>query len=146
MWLVVKQEHLPLATEIFADSGVQITVEERKHLGAALGTSSFIKAYVKENVQEWVGEIIARLSSIASSQPHAAYAALSHSLFGKWTYLMRTQPDIGDLLEPLEEAIRHSLLPALTERTGLKEILSNYLHVWIMNPTKCATIYHDNSL
>ena len=59
MWLVVKQEHLPLATEIFADSGVQITVEERRHLGAALGTSSFIKAYVKENVQEWVGEIIA---------------------------------------------------------------------------------------
>ena len=50
-WLVVKQEHLPLATEIFADSGVQITVEERRHLGAALGTSSFIKAYA-EKVQE----------------------------------------------------------------------------------------------
>lgn len=43
-WLVVKQEHLPLATEIFADPGVQITVEGRRHLGVALGTSSFIKA------------------------------------------------------------------------------------------------------
>lgn len=56
---------------------------------------------VKEKVQEWVGEI-ARLSSIASTQPHAAYAALSHDLFSKWTYLMRTQPDISDFLEPLQ--------------------------------------------
>ena len=84
MWLVVKQEHLPLSTEICADSGVQITVEGRRHLGATLGKGSFTEAYVKE---EWVGEI-ARLSSIASSQPHAAYAVLSHGLFSKWTYLL----------------------------------------------------------
>ena len=39
-WLVVKQEHLSLATELFADSRsrVQITVEGRRHLGTALGT------------------------------------------------------------------------------------------------------------
>ena len=105
----VKQEHLPLAT------GVQITVEGRRYLGTALGTGSFTEAYVKEQVQEWVGEI-ARLSSIGSSPPHAAYAALSHGLFSKWTYLMRTQPDISDLLKPPKEAIHHSLIPALTGR------------------------------
>ena len=37
-WLIVKQEHFALANEIFADLGVQITVDGRRHLGAALGT------------------------------------------------------------------------------------------------------------
>ena len=40
-WLIVKQEHLPLATELFADSGVQITVEGRRHLRAAFGDGVF---------------------------------------------------------------------------------------------------------
>ena len=86
-------------------------------------------------------------------QPHAAYAALSHGLFSKWTYLMKTQPDISDLLKPLEETIRHSLPPALTERTGLNDMKKKLIELparlgglGIMNPTKCATIYHNNSL
>ena len=151
-WLVVKQEHFPLATEIFADSGVCITVEGRRHLGAALGTSSFTEAYVNDKVQEWVGEVV-RLSSIAVSQPHAAYAALSHGLFSKWTYLMRTLPDISDLFEPLEESIRHNLLPALTGRTGLNDLERNLLELpaclgglGIMNPTKNAEVHHNSPL
>ena len=87
-----------------------------------MGTSSFIKAYVKEKVQKWVGDI-ARLSSIASNQPHAAYAALSDSLFGKWTYLMGTQPGISDLLEPLEEAICHKLPPCSNKLNDMKRNL-----------------------
>ena len=96
-WLIVKQEHLPLATELFADSGVQITVEGRRHLGAALGTESFTESYVKGKVQEWVEEVT-RLSEIATSQPHAAYAARTHGLLSKWTYLLRTVPDVSNLL------------------------------------------------
>ena len=42
-WLVVKQEY-SLATELFADSGVQTTVEGRRHLGTALGTRYFTEA------------------------------------------------------------------------------------------------------
>ena len=151
-WLVVKQEHFPLATEIFADSGVQITVEGRRHLGTALGTSSFTEAYVNDKVQEWVGEVV-RLSSIAVSQPHAAYAALSHGLFSKWTYLLRTLLDISDLFELLEESIRHNLLPALTGRTGLNNLERNLLELparlgglGIMNPTKNAEVHHNSSL
>ena len=37
-WLIMKQEHFALANEIFADLGVQITVDGRRHLGAALRT------------------------------------------------------------------------------------------------------------
>ena len=45
-WLVVKPEYLAQAKEIFADSGVQITSEGRRHLGAALGAKSFADACV----------------------------------------------------------------------------------------------------
>ena len=31
-WLIVKEEHFALANEIFADLGVQITVDGRRHL------------------------------------------------------------------------------------------------------------------
>lgn len=40
--------------KIFAESGVQITAEGRRHLGATLGTRSFAEAFVSNKVQEWV--------------------------------------------------------------------------------------------
>ena len=51
-WLVVKPEYLAQAKEIFADLGVQITSEGRRHLGAALGTKSFADAFVSKKVQD----------------------------------------------------------------------------------------------
>lgn len=76
-------------------------------------------------------------------------------LANELTYLMRTECDISDLLEPLEEAIRHSLLPALTGRTGLNDVEGNLIELpaslgglGIMNPTKCALpqqLYVNNS-
>ena len=103
-WLVVKPEHIAEAKVIFADSGVQITSEGRSHLGAALGTKSFTEAFVTKRVQDWVQEIDT-LSSIALSQPHAAFAALTHGLISKWNYLQRAMPDIGELFQPLEDAM-----------------------------------------
>ena len=84
-WLAVKEEHLPLTTDLFADSGVQFTVEGRRHLGAALGTNSSTKAYVSNKVQELVQEVD-HLSSFATSQLDAALAALTHSLISNWSF------------------------------------------------------------
>ena len=58
----------------------------------------------------WCDEI-KRLSEIADIYPHAAYAAFTHGLFGHWSYIMRTIPDIQDLLQPLEDAIHQHLIP-----------------------------------
>ena len=80
-----------------------------------MGDSSFVKEFVGEKVKEWV-EQIHRLSSIASTQPHAAYAGFVHGLVGRWTYLLCTVPDIGPLLLPLEEVIHQKFLPVLTGR------------------------------
>ena len=66
-------------------------------------------------MKKWVLEV-EKLSSIASTEPHMAYSAYTHGLASRWTYLSRTVPSIGPLLEPLEEAINLKFLPALTGR------------------------------
>ena len=45
----------------------------------------------------------------------ACYAAYTFRLKHRWTYFLRTLPDIRDLLEPLENAISQVLIPAITE-------------------------------
>ena len=108
------------AAELFQGTDVQITREGQRHLGAALGSQAFVETYVTGKVQEWVREV-EQLAAIARSQPHAAYAAMTHGLSSKWTYLSRTIPNISDLFQPLENAIRYKCLPALTGRSAFTE-------------------------
>ena len=99
-WLIVSEGNLEAATELFQGTGVSITEEGRRHLGAAIGTRSFVEGYVHHKVSNWVQEV-ERLSSIAATQPHAAYAAFTHGLTSKWTYLARTIPNLEELFKPL---------------------------------------------
>lgn len=94
-----------MAKKVFNGTGISVTVGEKRHLGAAIGTQAFVESYVMCRVSEWVNAI-EYLSTIAHTQPHAAYAAFTHGLMGKWNYLIRTIPNIGDLLKPLEAVIR----------------------------------------
>ena len=105
--LIVKERNLERAKQLFQGTGVIITPEGKR---SAIGSHSFVESYVEGKVSEWKREL-ERLSEIATTQPQAAYAALTHGLVSKWTYLARTTPNIDALLEPLEEAIRHKLLP-----------------------------------
>ena len=73
-YLVVKQEYEESAKTAFADTEVHITTQGKRHLGAALGFKTFTEEYVTEKVQKWTGDI-KNLAKIATSQPHAAYAA-----------------------------------------------------------------------
>ena len=114
-WLVTKEVHLSNAVNTFQDSHVNITAEGRPHLGAALGTQSYVSQFVNTKVQQWCNEL-KTLSSIASTQPHAAYAAFTHGVSSKWTHLIRTIPSISHLLQPLEDILRHQLIPNLTGR------------------------------
>ncbi len=120
-YLVVKEQHKERATSAFADTGVQITTKGKRHLGAAIRSHSFTKEYVTGTVEEWTQELES-LARVAVSQPHAAYAAFTHGLTGRWTYLLQTISDIQNLLLPLETAITHLLIPALS---GLPPILLN---------------------
>lgn len=56
-WLVVKPEKLNKANDVFAGTGINITTEGRKHLGAALGQRSYLEEYVGSKVKEWISEV-----------------------------------------------------------------------------------------
>ena len=100
---------------MFADTGMNITTEGKRHLGAVIGSRSYTEEYVACMVEKW-SEEIKKLAHIAQTQPHAAYSAYTQGLSSSWSYLSRTIPDIADLLKPLEETIQQHLIPALTGR------------------------------
>ena len=114
-WLMVKEEHLPRAERMFAETGVHITCMVRRHLGAALGTQSFVEEFVMEKVSAWKTELEC-LSPIARSEPHAAFSAFTHGLFGHWMYFLRTVEGLSSLMQPLKDTIRQRFLPVLTRR------------------------------
>ena len=93
-YLVVKEEYEASANEAFAATDVHVTTHGKRHLGAALGSKTFTEEYVNDKVQRWTKDIM-NLAEVASSQPHAAYV---HGLSNRWSYLLRTIPDIDDLL------------------------------------------------
>ena len=84
-------------------------------------SKSFVESNVQCKVNQWV-DTVKKLSDIARTQPHAAYSAFTHGLTSKWSYLMRTIPDISDLLIPLDEVINTHFIPALTGRDGISDL------------------------
>ena len=118
-WLIIKPEREQAAREVFRDTAINVTIEGHKPLGTALGSRSFLEEYVGEKVDKWVNEVT-KLADFAISQPQASYAAFTFGLRHRWTYFLRTLPDIAELLEPLERAINEVLIPAVTDHTVTK--------------------------
>ena len=101
------------AAEIFHNTKVQITPKAQRHLGAAISTPSFAEEYVALKVEKWSAEISA-LSSLAWSQPHAAYVAFVHGISAKWKYVMRTINNTSPLFQSLATVILQQFITALT--------------------------------
>ena len=64
-WLIVKPAYLSNAHALFDGTGVQITVEGKRHMGAALGSHLFAEQYVSEKVESW-SCCVGKLSDIRS--------------------------------------------------------------------------------
>ena len=91
---------------------LNITIEGKRHLGAAIGSSQFKTEYIDEKVKNWTSNI-ETLAEIGKSQPHAAYAAFIHGEQHKYTYFKRTIFDISENLKPLDNVINNKLIPSL---------------------------------
>ena len=115
-WIVTKEGNPENATSIFQNSNIHVTNEGRPYLGIPIGTQQFVQS----KVDQWVGEID-RLSTIARSQPQAAYAALTHGLSSQWLYFLRTIPNISHHMEHLEMSIRSQLIPAIANRSPIND-------------------------
>ena len=70
----------PLFTGSFAgrfeNTNVNITVQRKRHLGAAIGSRKYTEKYIGDKVKTWTQEVLL-LGEIATSQPHAPYSSLS---------------------------------------------------------------------
>jgi hypothetical protein len=143
-WLIVKEEHANAAEDHFRHTGIRMSIDGHRHLGAALGSRHFVNDFVRSKMAEWVTEV-KNLSDVALTHPQAAYAVFTHGLTSKWTFIMRTVPNIEDEFQPLEDAIRCYFLPALTGRPCFsdteRELLAlpaRHRGLGILNPTKYA--------
>ena len=150
-WLITKETYLQEATTLFYGTGVNITAQGRPHLGAAIGTPSYVTEYVTEKVKQWATEM-ERLSIIAKTQPHAAHAALTHSLSSKWSFIMRTIPSIGNLLQRLEDILQQNFISALTGKPAPSDLERQLFAlparlggIGVTNPTVQCDVEHCTS-
>ena len=60
---------------IFADTNVKIINEGRPYLGSAIGSSLYVRQFVKEKVKGWSIDVTL-LAKVVQSQPHAAFQHL----------------------------------------------------------------------
>ena len=81
--LLVKRGHQQQAKEIFGGTDITVVTDGATYLGSPIGTPDIQAA---KKVAEWSREIN-RLASLAVTEPHAAYAVLTHRLYGRWTYI-----------------------------------------------------------
>ena len=112
-WLILKDvSKLEECQKLFESSPINITVEGKRHLGAAIGSAEYKNEYFDEMVKKWVSNIMS-LSQIAKTQPHVAYAAFIHGEQHKYPYFLRTIAGISENLKPLDDAINNSFIPAI---------------------------------
>ena len=110
------------AVSVFSGTGVQLSIEGsdmsckngHRHLGAAVGSPEFISEYLTGKVTAWTTQVN-RLTEIAQTDPHAAYAASVLGLRHRWNFIQRTMPTASEHMEPLKDAIRNCLIPTLTK-------------------------------
>ena len=96
----------------FRGTKIQITSTGERHLGVVIGSSEFRKEYCDKIVKKWIDEISV-LSEFAVTEPQSAYTCYTSGYQHRFTYFLRTIPGIAELLQPLEEVIRHQFLPSI---------------------------------
>ena len=123
--MIIKPEREQAAREVFRDTAINVTTE-------ALGSRSFLEEYVGEKVDEWVNEVT-NLADFAISQPQASSAAFTFGMRHRWTYFLRTVPDIANKAPdaPLD----------IHARGFWKRQRSAFFDVWVCHPN--ADSYRD---
>ena len=81
-----------------------------------LGSNDFRTKYMSEKVTEWCNKL-KTVSEYAKLQPQATYAAFCFGEQNKFSYFLRTIPEINDLMKPVDEIVQNVLLPAIIGET-----------------------------
>ena len=103
-----KKKRLMEAQNLFAISRANITAEEKRHLGAVIGSTEYRDEYVKDLIK-YLDNQLTTLSTIAEIQPQAAYLAFASGCKSKLNYFLKTIPNICHLLPLKKEQLGTSL-------------------------------------
>ena len=102
-------------------------------------------------VNSWIKDI-QTLAEFAAEQPQAALCAFNSGVSQRWKYIQRTVNGSGVFLQPLEDAIRHILIPAICgkEVTDLeRRVLSMPYRQWglgLLDPASNAQFEYESSV
>ena len=151
-YLIVKNEQILIeAKELFDGEEIKFTADGHRHVGAVIGTETFRNDFVSGKVEKWVKDVN-ELAEIAKEEPQAALCAYNMGLSQRWTFVQRTIKDISFLFEPLEEAIRNILIPAICGKVvsdierKLISLPYKYGGLGIRNPVETCKDQFDQSL
>ena len=149
-WLITKKETHTRALDIFKNTQIHITKEGKPHLRAALGTVSYKTEFGKTKVKKLVTGTAGFHSKHTTT---AAFSALTLGLASRWVYVARTIPNIGHLLQPLEELLRTKFIPSLTGRavpSDLERVLlalpARLGGLGLLNPSHLSTTEYSASM
>ena len=98
--IITKPDREIRVKEALKATAINVTVQGQRHLGAAIGSQEYVEQYVNHKVTNWISKIT-KLTIFTVTQPQASYVAYTFGLKHRWTYFLRTLPDIQDLHEPL---------------------------------------------
>ena len=91
-----------------------------------------------------------KLTTVAQTQPHTSYSALTHGFFNK--IVCRTTPGVYEHIHPVEDCPRRRLIPVLTGRNAVNDSIRSLFSLpahlgglGLTNPIREAdTQYHDS--
>ena len=88
--------------------------ESTSLLKATKDTLALIRHVIEQvvKIKSWIEEL-RELTELAKQEPQVTYSAYTFRLCKRWIYLMRTTPNISELLLPLEKAIKHEFLTTI---------------------------------
>ena len=95
--------------------------EGKRHLGAVVGSEDFKKEYVTETIDGWIEEL-RMLEKIAKIEPHLAYCAYVFGVQHRYTYVLRTIPNITEDLKRLDEAIDTHVIKHIINNHSFTEV------------------------
>ena len=128
-YLLVKPDLLEEAHRLFQGTGVQIVTDGTRYLVSECHRSTGISQGFPTRQGFGMGNEIEQLATFATTEPHAAFTALTPGLRGKCTFILRTLPVDEEDLQPLDDKIANVLLPVLLGRGKFAESMMALLRL-----------------
>ena len=105
-------EHYERALQIFAGSGVNVTIDATKYLRGHVGPRETCDQLTRGKVGKLITHL-EKLSELAKAEPHAAYSYFVSRFQHTYTYVQRVTPPSEQIWKPLEETIRNKFITDL---------------------------------